>query len=752
MALINSNMMQINLSETLAQAILYSRSECVETVYLGGGMAWYDGRMSFSNRVYPEPMDNIENTKDVLVSLNSRSMRNGWEFTPNSFDAAMVDVVGGSSLRITLTRTEVTPDIMTYHVAVKVWDDFDFNGTQNMGTIIGGWLTGTVIDTYSWDVTLDFSITVSNPCLHRSADYRWDFEILDAVSYGTESTEKNPLTKIQAVKEDGTLGAPYYEMERTVRLNHDKPWVMEIRMRGGGAVCIAKDKSFRENAPFLFKLGYRVQGGYPEKYIVYDEDRETEVSRYNRHMYGVNFRDSGYTYTKCLTYRLENRVAEDGSNMVWLLVEGTEIGPMIHYEQQLHDEENGATKYVDMESTADWIDGVDFALNYIGTGNYKLFPGTELEFIQIWENGEGNAPYSYFETTTIAPTCTEPGKTVHTCTLCGASYEEATGEPAMGHTLETLPGTAATCETEGLTEGTRCTTCGEIVTAQEVIPALGHDWDEVTIIVPAACETDGEIRFTCNRDPSHTRVDTLTPPGHVPGAPASCTAAQTCNSCGIELFPALGHTWNEGEVLTKPSPEGDGLTRYTCLTCGEIREEVQPYEGPVRIAGRDRFETALLTADQMKKNLGIEKFDAVIVASGLDFADALAGSYLASTKNAPILLAYTKDSVNDGIKHYIRENLKEGGIVYILGGENAVPSSFEEELETFQVKRLAGAHRFETNLMILAEAGISDKLLLISTGLTFADSLSASAAKLPILLVYGDKLLPEQADFLTETG
>ena len=155
-----------------------------------------------------------------------------------------------------------------------------------------------------------------------------------------------------------------------------------------------------------------------------------------------------------------------------------------------------------------------------------------------------------------------------------------------------------------------------------------------------------------------------------------------------------------------------------CTRCGEKdpewtapTEPTEPSEEPSRIAGSNRFETANLVGDQMKKNLGIEKFDAVVVASGTEFADALAGSYLAAVKNAPILLAYTTDKINDGVKDYIRANLKEGGTVYILGGPNAVPTSFEANLEGFEIKRLQGANRYMTNLEILKEAGAKNVIV-----------------------------------------
>ena len=170
-----------------------------------------------------------------------------------------------------------------------------------------------------------------------------------------------------------------------------------------------------------------------------------------------------------------------------------------------------------------------------------------------------------------------------------------------------------------------------------------------------------------------------------------------------------------------------------------------------RIYGATRYETSFAVADTFLENLGTEKLPAVIVASGLDFADALAGSYLAVVKNAPILLF--KGNQTAAIQNYIRQNLISGGTVYILGGEKAVSVSFEAGLSGFQVKRLAGATRFETNLEILKEAGVSGGEILACTGYEFADSLSASAVGKPILLVNTRKgqLTDVQKAFLSES-
>ena len=198
-------------------------------------------------------------------------------------------------------------------------------------------------------------------------------------------------------------------------------------------------------------------------------------------------------------------------------------------------------------------------------------------------------------------------------------------------------------------------------------------------------------------------------------------------------------TENVGEESTEPDEEPNEEPEES----GEVQ----------RLAGSDRFTTAFLVADQMKVNLGIDAFDSVIVASGTNFADALSGSYLAAVKNAPILLSFSGSSkqaktYNQMVQDYILNNLTPGGTVYILGGPSAVPEYMEDGLESFQVKRLAGADRFGTNLAILEEAGVGDKDILVCTGLSFADSLSASASKMPILLVW-NKLTDAQVEFLS---
>ena len=94
--------------------------------------------------------------------------------------------------------------------------------------------------------------------------------------------------------------------------------------------------------------------------------------------------------------------------------------------------------------------------------------------------------------TTKAPTCTAEGEETRTCTVCGET-ETRTADKAA-HTPVTVEGKDATCTEEGLSDGEKCSVCGETLKEQETIPALGHDFGEWT----ADKDADVETR-TCSR-------------------------------------------------------------------------------------------------------------------------------------------------------------------------------------------------------------------------------------------------------------
>lgn len=64
---------------------------------------------------------------------------------------------------------------------------------------------------------------------------------------------------------------------------------------------------------------------------------------------------------------------------------------------------------------------------------------------------------------------------------------------------ETVPAKAATCTQTGLTEGSKCSVCGETLQEQETIFALGHDLGEWTVTREPTHSAEGEEQRICSR-------------------------------------------------------------------------------------------------------------------------------------------------------------------------------------------------------------------------------------------------------------
>lgn len=172
-----------------------------------------------------------------------------------------------------------------------------------------------------------------------------------------------------------------------------------------------------------------------------------------------------------------------------------------------------------------------------------------------------------------------------------------------------------------------------------------------------------------------------------------------------------------------------------------------------RIYGADRFKTALEVAEKIKAENG-GNLDAVVVASGDDFADALSGTALAKAENAPVLLVNKYNET--GAIEFIQDNLDYTDKVYILGGTGAVSEAFEKAVSRYDEKRLGGANRYETNISILKQIEELDKAdtennllqnIAVCSAMSYADALSVSATGMPVLLV-GNAITDEQDEFM----
>ena len=319
-----------------------------------------------------------------------------------------------------------------------------------------------------------------------------------------------------------------------------------------------------------------------------------------------------------------------------------------------------------------------------------------------------------------AANCTQKGYTGDwACEDCGKIMERGqhTDYYHPGYYYNTAPVTP-TCTSTGVSLEQICTECDKVVLRSKTLPKLPHEWEEVEE-VSATCKTKGTVfHYQC----------------------VNCDAVSLDGENELRNTVRLVNTVFSEHKWAVAADTGE----KECTVCGKSQESVK--EKVSRIYGKTRYETSYAIADALKVQLGVSKFEAVIVANGQNFPDALAGSYLANKKNAPILMA--SENTIDSLETYITANLKKGGMIYVLGGTGAVPESVVNGLKSdYQMKRLKGSSRYQTNLEILKEAGVDTENILICTGENFADSLSVSATGKPILLV-GKTLTTEQKAFL----
>ena len=139
---------------------------------------------------------------------------------------------------------------------------------------------------------------------------------------------------------------------------------------------------------------------------------------------------------------------------------------------------------------------------------------------------------------TVVPTCTKAGVHVSTCERCGEGKEETVA--AYGHAEVIDKSVEATCTENGLTEGSHCSVCKEVLKAQEEIKATGHSWDTGKVTTAATCEKAGVKTFSC-QNCGITRTETIKANGHKEVKDAAVAATYTtagktagshCSVCG----------------------------------------------------------------------------------------------------------------------------------------------------------------------------------------------------------------------------
>ena len=148
--------------------------------------------------------------------------------------------------------------------------------------------------------------------------------------------------------------------------------------------------------------------------------------------------------------------------------------------------------------------------------------------------------HTFVFTKNVAPTCTEAGYDLYTCSGCGAT-EQRNAKPALGHKWDSGTVTAEPTEKDPGTMTYTCTVCGQ--TKTEVIPATGphtHVWGEGTVTVAPTETTPGVRTYTCTVC-GQTRTEIIPATGS-----AVCPGGAACPSFRFRDVPAPSNWAHEG--------------------------------------------------------------------------------------------------------------------------------------------------------------------------------------------------------------
>lgn len=188
----------------------------------------------------------------------------------------------------------------------------------------------------------------------------------------------------------------------------------------------------------------------------------------------------------------------------------------------------------------------------------------------------------------VPPTCTTDGNVEYwECSLCQKDFSDDKGtaeitdivKSALGHSLIKTDEKAPTCTDDGNRAYWTCTECRNIFSddaglnpttlADVTVSATGHTWSN-------DWSSDGTghwhdcVNANCPITENNQKVGYA---AHTPGDEATETTPQTCDVCGYELAPALGHIHTNHLTFIAEVPEtctADGVKAHYECECGKL--------------------------------------------------------------------------------------------------------------------------------------------------------------------------------------
>ena len=187
-------------------------------------------------------------------------------------------------------------------------------------------------------------------------------------------------------------------------------------------------------------------------------------------------------------------------------------------------------------------------------------------------------------------------------------------------------------------------------------------------------------------------------------------------TCSPAVLCTAGAGWDGPTGLGTPN----GTAAFT---------RAHPVATYTRLAGADRYSTAVAISQAAFQPQSPGQRFAVTVASGANFPDALAAGPVAAAQGGPLVLV-PKDGVLPPTVSIELARLNPS-MVSVAGGAAAVSSLVQSQLQKLvagTVLRLAGPDRYGTAAQLAGLTGGLGKTVFIAAGASFPDALGGSAA------------------------
>lgn len=210
----------------------------------------------------------------------------------------------------------------------------------------------------------------------------------------------------------------------------------------------------------------------------------------------------------------------------------------------------------------------------------------------------------------IAPTCTQKGYTLYTCTNCGNSYKDDYTDVIEHSYIDVTVN--PTCTERGYT-AKRCSVCShEEIDENSYTSALGHEYTS-DVIREADCTFKSVVEYVCIRhDNSYTEETEINENNH-PVLIYSRTVEPTASESGYDIYYCnnLCGYWEKRNIVppTKSEPTfADCINAYNAAL-ETIVEELTPYTEESKLVYTQRISEAKAMAEQAIENEDTKSLD-----------------------------------------------------------------------------------------------------------------------------------------------